>query len=370
MASETDTQEAMPAASFSLPGRSFNTRAVATFCRQLAVLLDAGIPMVRALKILGRRTSGGGLRNMLGSVTNDVEAGGAFSTALATHGAGLPSTVVPLTRAGEKAGELSTNLRYLADSLDHDAHVADKVKSAMLFPLITSSLATALLLFLLMYIAPLFESLMTDGGTKDLPDMPWVSEVVFSMSALLRSGTGLFVVISVIAAIIFVGWRSLTSRNYMIDFMKIRLPLIGSMVATGAMARFAKTLAALLRTGVPVLESLRLSKATVDNVAIEQAITAMEKSVENGGRMSAPLEEHWYIPELARDMLIIGEESGSMGEMLENLSDVFRDEVDRQQDRLVTLIEPIMILCVGFLVLLVVLAMFLPYIQLITNSQF
>jgi len=117
-----------------------------------------------------------------------------------------------------------------------------------------------------------------------------------------------------------------------------------------------------------VLESLGLARETVDNMAIEQAVIAMEKSVENGGRMSAPLEEYWYIPELARDMIVIGEESGSMAEMLENLSEVFRAQVDQDQERLVTLIEPVMTMLLGALVLLVVLAIFLPYINVITAA--
>ena len=346
----------------------FSVRAVATFCRQLAVLLDAGIPVVRALKILGRRTSGGGLKNLLASVTTDVEAGGAFSTAMQTHGAGLPPIVVPLCRAGEKSGELSQNLRYLAESLDHDAHVSGKVTNAMFFPILTLTGGMALLLFILIWVAPKFLDLMTDSGEKPRPEMPWLSDIVFAASDLVRSGTGLVIVVAVVALLAFGLYRSMTSKSYLIDFLKIRTPFIGGMVTTAAMARFAKTLSALLRTGVPVLESLRLSRATVDNLAIEQAVVAMEKSVENGGRMSAPLEEYWYVPELARDMLVIGEESGSMAEMLENLAEVFRAEVDRQQDLLVSLIEPAMTIFLGGVVLVVVLAMFMPYITLVTSS--
>ena len=343
-------------------------RHVATFCRQLAVLLDAGIPMVRALKILGRRTSGGGMKNLLASVTTDVEAGGAFSTALQTHGAGLPGIVVPLTRAGEKAGELSKNLRYLADTLDHDAQVQGKVTNAMFFPAVTMAAGVALLLGILIFIAPLFVDLLTENGSKPIPDMPWISRLVFGASDVVRQPMGLIVILAAVALISFGIYRSATHKSYLVDFLKIRTPFLGSLVTTGSMARFAKTLGALLRTGVPVLESLRLSRATVENMAIEQAIVAMEKSVENGGRMSAPLEEYWYVPELARDMLVIGEESGSMAEMLDNLAEVFRAEVDRQQELLVSLIEPIMTLFLGVMVLVVVLAMFMPYITVVTAN--
>ena len=345
-----------------------STRHVATFCRQLAVLLDAGIPMVRALKILGRRTSGGGMKNLLASVTTDVEAGGAFSTALQTHGAGLPGIVVPLTRAGEKAGELSKNLRYLADTLDHDAQVSGKVTNAMFFPAVTMAAGAALLLGILVFIAPLFVDLLTENGSKPIPDMPWISRLVFAASDVVREPIGLIVIVVGTALLAFGAYRSVTHKSYLVDFLKIRTPFLGSLVTTGSMARFAKTLGALLRTGVPVLESLRLSRATVENMAIEQAIVAMEKSVENGGRMSAPLEEYWYVPELARDMLVIGEESGSMAEMLDNLAEVFRAEVDRQQELLVSLVEPIMTLFLGVMVLVILLAMFLPYITLVTSN--
>ena len=356
-------------------GRSFfttrlNVRNVATFCRQLAVLLDAGIPMVRSLKILGRRTSGGGMKNLLASVTTDVEAGGAFSNALLAHGEGLPSIVVPLCRAGEKSGELSKTLRYLADSLDNDAHIRSKVSNALIFPIVTLGVATVILLFILIQVAPKFkELLLSASGGESLPEgTPWLSRTVFAASDVAQSPTGLMVIVVALVGIGFLGWRSLTHKSYLMDFLKIRLPYIGSMVTTAAMARFSKTLAALLRTGVPVLESLRLSRETVDNMAIEQAIVAMEKSVENGGRMSAPLEEYWYVPELARDMIVIGEESGSMAEMLENASEVFRAQVDQDQERLVSLIEPVMTLILGGLVLLVVLAIFMPYIAIIRES--
>ena len=346
-----------------------NIRNVATFCRQLAVLLDAGIPMVRALKILGRRTSGGGMKNLLTSVTTDVEAGGAFSTALQTHGAGLPGVVVPLCRAGEKAGELSKNLRYLADSLDHDAHIKSKVNNALIFPIITLGVALVVLLFILIVVAPKFRDLLTSQTNGDLPaDTPWISKVVFGASDVAQEPTGLLIIGLVVAGVVFLIWRSTTHKSYLMDFLKIRLPFVGGMVTTAAMARFGKTLSALLRTGVPVLESLRLSRETVDNLAIEQAIVAMEKSVENGGRMSAPLEEYWYVPELARDMIVIGEESGSMAEMLDNASEVFRAQVDQDQERLVSLIEPVMTLLLGVLVLLVVLAIFLPYVSVITGA--
>ncbi len=354
-------------------GRSFfapriNVRNAATFCRQLAVLLDAGIPMVRSLKILGRRTSGGGMKNLLASVTTDVEAGGAFSAALQSHGAGLPAIVVPLARAGEKSGELSKNLRYLADSLDNDAHIRSKVSNALIFPAVTFGVAVVILLFILTQVAPKFKDMLQAANNDVMPDMSWLSRSVFAASDVASSPTGLIVILAVLAGLVFLGWRSLTHKSYLMDFLKIRLPYIGGMVTTAAMARFSKTLAALLRTGVPVLESLRLSRETVDNMAIEQAIVAMEKSVENGGRMSAPLEEYWYVPELARDMIVIGEESGSMAEMLENASEVFRAQVDQDQERLVSLIEPVMTLILGGLVLIVVLAMFMPYITIIQNS--
>ncbi len=364
----TNPQDEAPAppSSGGLFTRSLAPRHVSTFCRQLAVLLDAGIPMVRALKILGRRSSGGGMQALVGRVTADVEAGGAFSTALQTHGPGLPSIVVPLARAGEKAGELSTNLRYTADNLDHDENVRDKVTAAMLFPMITAAFTVAVLGFILIVIAPMFKDIMASSPNEI--DLPWFSQMVFNLSDALQSPVVKFLVVAGFLLGAFLIWRGATMRNYIVDFLKLRIPYIGNMVTIGAMARFSKTLAALLRTGVPVLESLRLARGTVDNMAIEEAVVDMENSVENGGRMSAPLEQHWFIPELARDMIVIGEESGSMAEMLDNLSEVFRTEVDRMQSRLISLIQPILTLLLGGLVLLVLLSMFLPYLAIIMQG--
>ena len=354
----TDNDNA-EATSLGLFTRRLNPRHVSTFCRQLAVLLDAGIPMVRALKILGRRSSGGGMQTLVERVTRDVETGGAFSTALQSHGPGLPSVVVPLCRAGEKSGELSAHLRYLADNLDHDEEVRNKVTEAMIFPAITLLFTGATLLFILIVVAPLFKTIIDESEQKI--DLPFFSQVVFNLSDALQSPiVKLLVVVGGLGGA-FLVWRGASMRSYLLDLLKLRVPYIGQMITIAAMARFGKTLAALLRTGVPVLESLRLARGTVDNMAIEEAIVDMEKSVENGGRMSAPLEQHWFIPELARDMIIIGEESGSMAEMLDNLAEVFRTEVNRMQGRIVSLIQPVLTIIIGLVVLFVLLSMFLPY---------
>lgn len=339
-------------------------RRVSTFSRQLAVLLDAGIPVVRALKILARRAKGG-MKDLIDRVTADVEAGGSFSTALQTHGEGLPGLVVPLCRAGEKAGELAKNLRYVADTIDHDLDVKDRVRAAMIFPLTTLGVTGAVLLFLLTFVAPMFKEIVNQIEGIELN---WLSALVFNLSDALAYNSVRFIVLVVGVGGGYAAYRGLTAKNYLLDFAKLRLPLLGQMVTIGAMARFSKTLAALLRTGVPVLESLRLARATADNLAIEAAIAAMEKSVEDGGRMSAPLEDFWYIPDLARDMVVIGEESGSMAEMLENLSDVFRAELNRMQSQLVALIQPVMTLVLGVCVLVVILGMFMPYLQILTQS--
>jgi type IV pilus assembly protein PilC len=375
--SNEDSETAISGGS-SLFVQRMGSRDVATFCRQLAVLLDAGIPMVRALKILGRRGGSSLITEMVRKVTTDVDAGGSFSSALQTHGRGLPGIVVPLCRAGESAGELSKNLRYLADSLDHDAHIRGKIANALIFPVVTLVFATGLMLFLMLYIAPLFLDLIVNNpnnqattAAEAVANMDSMfSQMVFKCSLVLQSSGGKLLVLVLIVGGALLIWRSLSNRSYLMDFIKIRTPFLGRTVTTAAMARFGKTLSALLRTGVPVLESLRLSRETIDNLAIEQAVTAMEKSVESGGRMSAPLEEYWYIPELARDMILIGEESGSMAEMLDNLAEVCRALVDRDQDRLVAIIEPAMTILLGGLVLFVLLAMFLPYISLVSSAAF
>jgi type IV pilus assembly protein PilC len=340
-------------------------RRVSTFCRQLAVLLDAGIPMVRALKVLGHRASSGAMRALIERVTADVEAGGSFSTAMHTHGEELPGIVVPLCRAGEKAGELSKNLRYVADSIDHDLEVRDKVTAALIFPMTTLGVTLLVLGFVLLFVAPMFKEIVEQLEGVELN---WLSRVVFNLSDALGHGAVRVLVLVAGGGLGYAVYRGLMHRSYLFDFAKLRIPFLGTMITTGAMARFAKTLAALLRTGVPVLESLRLSRATVDNLAIEAAIAAMEKSVENGGRMSAPLEDFWYVPELARDMVIIGEESGSMAEMLDNLAEVFRADLNRMQTQLVALVQPLMTLLLGFLVLMVILGMFLPYITILTQA--
>ena len=344
-----------------LVARKYRTE-VAMFVRELAVLFDAGLPLHKAMGLIAKRTSGSRLGPFLTGVASQVETGTPLWQAMSTYPGVFHRLAVTLVKAGEESGEAGKTLRLAGDAMEFGDEMERRVVNVLLFPMITLLVAGAVLMLLLTVIFP---SMAGSFESADF-DLPTITTFIWGIGVHLQSWWFIYVALLVVLAV-GVGWF-VRSRLYMVEFLKLRLPLVGNMLAMAAIARFAKAFGVLLEAGLNAPDALELSKDVVGNTTIAQAIVEMKISAEQGGSMATPLANHWYIPEMTADLIAIGEEAGSLPELLGHLARLFDIKVQASADRLTTILEPVMTLTASLLVMIVALAMFLPYFGMIREG--
>lgn len=331
--------------------------------RQLATLVDAGLPLLRGLKILLKQEKSPLLREALGGMGEAVESGSTFSEALAQYPRVFDNLFVNMVKAGEAGGVLEVVLARLAEFIEKAERIKNKIKSAMIYPIVVLMAAMGILVFLLVKIIPKFKEIFEDllEGTP----LPPLTQFVLNISDLVRDN-GLAVA-GGIAAIVFSirAIRQTPRGRYAFDNMKLRMPLFGPLFRKTAVARFARTLGTLLNSGVPVLQALNIVRDTSGNAVLEQAIQSVHDSVKEGDSMSMPLEASGVFPGMVVSMVDVGEETGALPEMLVKVADNYDDEVDTAVEGLTSIIEPIMIILLALIIGTIVIAMFVPLISII-----
>jgi type IV pilus assembly protein PilC len=334
-----------------------------TITRQLATLVDAGLPLLRGLRVLMRQTKHPRLRRALEAMGQSVESGSTFSEALAAHPDIFSDLYVNMVRAGEAAGALEVVLTRLAEFMEKAEKIKNKVKSAMIYPCVVLFAAVGILSFLLIKIIPRFEEIFRDllNGKQ----LPMITQVVIAISNAIRHN--FFIVGGAIAAIVvvIVFWTRTRSGRYIMDNVKLRMPLFGTLVRRAAVARLSRTLGTLLSAGVPVLQALSIVRDTSGNAVIARAIQQIHDSVKEGESMAAPMEATKVFPPMVVSMVEVGEETGALPDMLIRVANTFDDEVDNAVAGLTSIIEPIMILFLAVIVGGIVVAMFLPLITIV-----
>jgi type IV pilus assembly protein PilC len=332
--------------------------------RQLATLVDAGLPLLRGLRVLLRQTKNPALRNALETMGQSVESGSTFSEALAQHPRVFDNLYVNMVRAGEAGGVIEVVLARLAEFMEKAEKIKNKVKGAMIYPLVVLFAATGILAFLLTAIIPKFEEIFKDllEGKK----LPAITQFVMAASKTVR-GNGAIVVVGVIVGIVIAVnlWKNTKSGRYVMDNIKLRLPVFGTLVRRSAIARLTRTLGTLLASGVPVLQALTIVRDTSGNAVIARAIQHVHDSVKEGESMTAPMEASKVFPPMVISMVEVGEETGALPDMLIRIADTFDDEVDIAVSGLTSIIEPIMIIFLAVVVGTIVIAMFLPLVSII-----
>jgi type IV pilus assembly protein PilC len=332
--------------------------------RQLATLVDAGLPLLRGLRVLLRQTKNPALRNALETMGQSVESGSTFSEALAQHPRVFDNLYVNMVRAGEAGGVIEVVLARLAEFMEKAEKIKNKVKGAMIYPLVVLFAATGILAFLLTAIIPKFEEIFKDllEGKK----LPAITQFVMAASKTVR-GNGAIVVVGVIVGIVIAVnlWKNTKSGRYVMDNIKLRLPVFGTLVRRSAIARLTRTLGTLLASGVPVLQALTIVRDTSGNAVIARAIQHVHDSVKEGESMTAPMEASKVFPPMVISMVEVGEETGALPDMLIRIADTFDDEVDNAVSGLTSIIEPIMIIFLAVVVGTIVIAMFLPLVSII-----
>jgi type IV pilus assembly protein PilC len=332
------------------------------FCRQFSTMIDAGVSLVRALDVLGEQTTNPKLRRIIYDIQQEVESGQTLSKAMSKYPRTFTNLFVGLVRAGEVGGVLEESLQRLSHFLEKDMELRRKVKAALTYPSIVVVVAIGIVLGLTTFIVPKFVELFRDLGVKDLPVMTQIL-VDFSDFMKQRWWMGILILVVLWMAIKYFGTTRVGRR--VIDRVKLKIPVFGKLHHKIALARFARTLGTLLVSGVPILQALETVAGTVGNGIIADAVMEARARIREGDRINDPLEKSRMFPPMVVHMVAIGEESGALDQMLSKIADFYEQEVESTLQSLTAAIEPVLIVFLGVCVGFIVIAMFMPLINVI-----
>ena len=329
------------------------------FCRQFSTMIDAGVSLVRCLDVLSEQSQSAKLRRIIGDLRSEVEAGNTLSKAMAKYPTVFNNLFIGLIRAGEVGGVLEESLQRLSSFLEKDLELRRKVQAAMTYPAIVSVLAVGIVLFLVTFILPKFIELFNDLGLKE-SDFPAMTLVLMNTSKFLTSKWWMaLIILTVIITSVQMFGRTKFGRRTL-DRLKLKLPVFGKLNHKVCLARFSRTLATLLASGVPILSALETVAGTVSNEIISDAILDARARVREGDVISEPLRKSKMFPPMVVQMISIGQESGALDTMLMKIADFYEQEVDSAIASLTSAIEPILIVFLGVTVGFIVIAMFMP----------
>ena len=330
------------------------------FTRQLATMIDAGLAMVQSLQALAEQTTNKAMRDVIRDVCSRVEGGDSFSEALQKHPRAFSRLYVCMVAAGEKGGLLAEILARLATYLENSARLRKKVKSAMMYPTVVTIVAILITIFLLVKVVPVFGEIFTSFGSA----LPAPTQYLINLSHFVQR----FIMLILIAMGAGVyGWfyfvKTPVGRRFW-DTYRIKLPIFGSIAHKICLARFTRTLASLVRSGVPILEVLQIVSQTVGNMVMEKAVKTAAVDIERGESISDALGKHPIFPSMIIRMVTAGEQTGKIDNMLERIADFLDEEIETTLSGLTALIEPILIVFLGVVVGGMVICMFLPIFKL------
>jgi type IV pilus assembly protein PilC len=325
------------------------------------VMVDSGLSLLRALYILEEQTENKVFAKTIGEVRQDVEKGSSLSQALGRHPKTFNRLYVAMVRAGETGGSLDQVLIQLADTIEKQVELRQKIKSAMTYPVAVLALVILILTAMLLFIVPTFKTLYDDlGGTLPVP-----TRILLAVSSIMVKAIPILIMGMVGAIFAFKRWIESEKGRAIWDRFKLRVPVVGRMVRLIALTRFSKTLAALLRSGVPILESLEITSDTVGNTVVANAVKDVQAGVKQGEPIAKRLENHEVFPPMVVQMLAVGEETGAVDTMLEKVGEFYEREVEATVEALTSLLEPLLICVLGGAVGSMVISLYMPMFNII-----
>jgi len=350
-----------------IPGLSgrVKSKVLTTFTRQLATLVDAGLPLLRGLRVLEKQERNQTLKGIIGELALSIEGGSTFSEGLAQHPKVFNRLFVNMVKAGELGGVLEVVLNRLSEFMEKAQKIKGKVIAAMFYPVAVLVVATAILMILMVKVVPAFRQVFE--GMLEGRQLPAFTRLVLDISEAIKDHivyTSGGVAVFVIIFMLFI--RTKFGRR-VFDKFKLKMPVIGPVISKVAISRFTRTLGTLVSSGVPILQALTIVKETAGNVIISNAVNAVHESVKEGETITAPLEASGVFPPMVISMVDVGEQTGALPEMLLKIADNYDDEVDNAVSAMTSLLEPIMIVFLAVIVGSIVIAMFLPLIDLMNN---
>lgn len=337
---------------------------LAIFSRQFSTMLDAGVSLIRCLDVLQAQTNNARLRKILMDLSARVESGESLSRSMARHPKAFSQLIIGLIRAGEVGGVLEESLQRIASFLEKDVELRRKIRSALTYPVIVLLAAVGIVIFLVSWLVPQFASLFKELGIKE---MPAPTQFLIDLSALFTQRW--YVVIIAVVAIL-VAYKLFVSTRVgrrVADRVKLRVPVFGPLHHKIVMARFSRTMGTLLASGVPILQAMETVAGVVGNSVVSDAVIESRARIREGEKIADPLQRSKMFPPMVVHMVSVGEESGSLDHMLNKIADFYENEVEMTIASLTAAIEPVMIVLLGFIVGFIVISMFLPMIEVISN---
>lgn len=338
---------------------------LAVFCRQFATMVGAGLPVLRAIGALTDQTSSKELAKVLRAIRVDVEAGASLTEAMRKHPKTFSNLFVAMIRTGETTGMLSEVLMQMADQLEAEVTLRGKVKSAMTYPIAVVGLVVVILIAMLLFVVPQFKSIYDELNAE----LPAPTLALLGLSSLFQKFWYVFAIAVAGAVIGLRRWIKTPDGRARWDALKISVPVFGPLFHKVAIARFSTTLALLLRAGVPILTSFDVVQDTVNNAVISRAISKVKQSVREGESVAVPLSREEVFPPMLVQMMGVGEESGSVDQMMSKVADFYSDEVTASVDALTSLIEPVLVVVIGVIVGGAVVSLYLPMFNIIKLIQ-
>ncbi|MCX7049345.1 MAG: type II secretion system F family protein [Candidatus Sumerlaeota bacterium] len=336
---------------------------MAIFCRQLSTLLDVGIPLLRSLKILAERTHHPRLRKITAKIARRVEEGNTLSSALREHPKTFSHLFVSVIEVGEIGGILESSVRRLAELLEMKTRMRKRVRSALMYPVLALIVCIAVLFFVMYWAVPKFQHIYE--GLK--ADLPKATKRLIAMSNFIKNYPQIYVPAVVVTMVGLFLYGRTRPGKYTYAWLAMRTKIIGPICTKINVARFTRSVGSLVAAGIPLLEALKVTARTSENILIEQKLNQVHDVLEAGGRLEDPLRADAIIPPMVTDMIVIGYESGAIDDMMLRIADTYDADVDETIKGLSSIIEPLLIVVLGFAVAFIAIALLLPYFSLAHN---
>jgi type IV pilus assembly protein PilC len=331
-------------------------RAVAIFTRQLATMIDAGLPLVQSLEVLSSQQENKVFKKIIREIREDVEGGSTFAGALKKHPVTFSELYTNLVVAGEEGGILDTILNRLATYIEKAEALKKKVKSALVYPSTIVAVAVIVVIILMVFVIPVFETMFQAAGQS----LPLPTVIVLTISKMIKKYIFFFVPALILLFFLFKRYYKTESGRAVVDRLLLRLPIFGPLFRKIAVARFSRTLGTLVSSGVPILDGLSIVSRTAGNRAIETAIMNARASIREGETIAEPLGRSGHFPPMVIQMIAVGESTGALDAMLSKIAEFYEDEVDVAVSNLTSLLEPLLMMFLGVVIGGVVIAMYLP----------
>jgi type IV pilus assembly protein PilC len=340
-------------------------KVLTTFTRQLATLVDAGLPLLRGLRVLEKQERNATLKEILAQLATSIEGGSTFSEALAQHPKVFNRLFINMVKAGELGGVLEVVLKRLAEFSEKAQKIKGKVKAALFYPIAVLIVAIGIMVLLMVFVIPRFKEVFSGMGFK----LPWFTTFVMAISDIIRYNfvrTTIGVAVVVVMFLLFIKTKF---GRHLWDKFQLNVPVFGPVISKVAISRFTRTLGTLVSSGVPILQALTIVRETAGNVIVADAVNKVHESVKEGETITAPLEGSGVFPPMVVSMVDVGEQTGALPEMLMRIADDYDEQVDNAVSAMTSLLEPIMIVFLAVIVGSIVIAMFLPLIAMISNMS-